>query len=120
MKVSSSFLPIFAVSFGALLNGCDQSYYSAASAIEAGLAGSDGVPLMGAPGPHGGGSTTYPGMTGVPDGILNGHFDLDTSRQVFPFSKGTTDHHVHEYDKLYKTTSIDFFNLIDRGFDQIQ
>jgi hypothetical protein len=66
----------------------------------------------------------------VPNGILNGHFDVDTatSNMPFPTSKGTVTYHVHEYDKINQTTTVDFFNLINGGgnivsgndFDQIQ
>ena len=62
---------------------------------------------------------TFPGQSGV-DGIQGGHFDLDTSTQIYPFKAGTTTHHVHEYEKKYQTTTIDFFNLIDTKFDEIQ
>lgn len=61
----------------------------------------------------------FPGSTGL-NGIEGGHFDLDTSTQIYPASKGTTNHHVHEYDKAHKTTTIDFFNLIDSKFNNVQ
>lgn len=63
--------------------------------------------------------TAFPGQTGV-NGITGGHFDLDTSTQIYAAGKGTTNHHVHEYDKAHKTTTIDFFNLIDAKFNNIQ
>lgn len=52
-------------------------------------------------------------------GLLGGHFDLDTSTQIYPFNKGTTDHHVHEYDDKYDVQSADFFKLYDQKFLQI-
>jgi hypothetical protein len=68
--------------------------------------------------------------TFVPNGILDGHFDVDTatSSMPFPTAKGTVTYHVHEYDKLNKTTTVDFFNLINSNgiseagsdFDQVQ
>jgi hypothetical protein len=68
--------------------------------------------------------------TFVPNGILNGHFDVDTATTSMPFptGKGTVTYHVHEYDKLNQTTTVDFFNLINSNgtpedgndFDQIQ
>ncbi len=61
----------------------------------------------------------FPGMNGV-NGISGGHFDLDTSTKIYAASAGTTNHHEHEYDKKHKTTIIDFFNLIDPGYDNIQ
>jgi hypothetical protein len=46
----------------------------------------------------------------------------------FPTGGGTVTYHVHEYDKLNQTTTVDFFNLINSNgmsvdgydFDQIQ
>jgi hypothetical protein len=46
----------------------------------------------------------------------------------FPTSKGTVTYHVHEYDKLNQTTTVNFFNIINNNgdpisgteFDQIQ
>jgi hypothetical protein len=52
-------------------------------------------------------------------GISGGHFDFDTSHMVYLASKGTTDHHVHEYDDKYKTTQVDFFNMIDNAFTEL-
>lgn len=63
-------------------------------------------------------STNFPGQDGV-NGVQGGHFDLDTSTQIYPYKSGTTTHHVHEYDKKYQTTTIDFFNLIDTQFNEI-
>lgn len=61
----------------------------------------------------------FPGKSGV-DGITGGHFDLDTSTKIYAASQGKTNHHEHEYDKKHQTTIIDFFNLIDSGYDNIQ
>jgi hypothetical protein len=68
--------------------------------------------------------------TFVPNGILNGHFDVDTATTSMPFptGKGTVTYHVHEYDKLNQTTTVDFFNIINSNgtpedgndFDQVQ
>jgi outer membrane protein assembly factor BamB len=54
-----------------------------------------------------------PGVTGNPDdpGLLGGHFDLDTSSQIYPFSGGDTDGHVHEWDDKHDATTIDYFDL---------
>ena len=65
------------------------------------------------------GDCIFPGSTGI-NGIDGGHFDLDTSTQIYQVSKGTTNHHVHEYDKAHQTTTVDFFNLIDSKFNNIQ
>lgn len=54
------------------------------------------------------------------EGIIGGHFDLDTSHLVYGPSAGTTDHHVHEYDDKYKTNGADFFNLAESGLGKIQ
>jgi len=68
--------------------------------------------------------------TFVPNGILDGHFDVDTATQSMPFpiSSGTVSFHVHEYDKVNQTTTVDFFNMSElnggkisstsTGFDQ--
>lgn len=65
--------------------------------------------------PNGGGEENNPNDPG----ISGGHFDLDTSHMVYAANKGTTDHHVHEYDDEYKTTQIDFFNLLDPKFTKL-
>jgi hypothetical protein len=52
-------------------------------------------------------------------GLSGGHFDLDTSTAIYPLGKGTTDHHVHEYDDKYNVTYADFLNLLDAKFSQI-
>jgi len=60
-----------------------------------------------------------PAVAGVPGdpGLLGGHFDLDTSSVIYPYSGGTTDGHVHEWDDKHDLTTIDFFDLPDgNGF----
>ncbi len=52
-------------------------------------------------------------------GLKGGHFDLDTSSQLYPAGAGDTDHHVHEYDDKYNVTYADFFNLLDAKFKNI-
>jgi hypothetical protein len=52
-------------------------------------------------------------------GLDGGHFDLDTSSQVYSLSAGRTDHHVHEYDDKHNVNHVDFFNLLDSGFTKI-
>jgi hypothetical protein len=56
-----------------------------------------------------------PGVTENPGdpGLLGGHFDLDTSSEIYPFSGGNTDGHVHEWDDKHDRTTVDFFNLPD-------
>ena len=46
-------------------------------------------------------------------GLLDGHFDLDTSTALYDFDAGTTDGHVHEYDDKYQLNGADFFDLKD-------
>lgn len=55
-----------------------------------------------------------PNVVSNPDdpGLLGGHFDLDTSSMVYPFSSGTTDSHVHEWDDKYDSTTINYFDII--------
>jgi hypothetical protein len=57
----------------------------------------------------------------APNGILNGHFDVDTATgdMPFPIGKGNVTYHVHQYDKSNKTTTVDFFNLINKTGKQI-
>lgn len=65
-----------------------------------------------------------------PNGILNGHFDVDTATGSLPFpiGSGTVTYHVHEYDKVNQTTTVDFFKLLNgsglgvagKSFDLIQ
>jgi hypothetical protein len=57
---------------------------------------------------------------GSDKGVLGGHFDLDTSTQVYNDGQGTTTHHEHEYDDKHDTNVADFFALRDNGFDEIQ
>lgn len=51
--------------------------------------------------------------------VAGGHFDLDTSTLVYPNAKGSTNHHVHEYDDVNKTNVANFFKLSGAGFDDI-
>jgi hypothetical protein len=46
------------------------------------------------------------------EGLLGGHFDLDTSLELSAWSSGDTDGHEHEYDNKYSTRTIDFFALV--------
>ncbi len=46
-------------------------------------------------------------------GLIGGHFDLDTSSTIYPFSGGTTDGHVHQWDDKNDATTIDFMALPD-------
>jgi hypothetical protein len=50
-------------------------------------------------------------------GLIGGHFDLDTSHLIYPFStalvKATTDGHVHQWDDKNNATTIDFMGLPD-------
>ncbi|MEQ1877490.1 MAG: hypothetical protein ABL958_12660 [Bdellovibrionia bacterium] len=52
-------------------------------------------------------------------GLDGGHFDIDTSSQVYALGSGHTDHHVHEYDDKHNVNYVDFFNLLDAGFTKI-
>ncbi|MDB2426098.1 hypothetical protein N9W41_00985 [bacterium] len=46
-------------------------------------------------------------------GLLGGHFDFDTSTELYNFSEGETNHHIHEYDDKHSTNKVDFFDMID-------
>jgi len=57
---------------------------------------------------------TQPDIDAAPNlGVFNGHFDIDVSSKLYNFNQGLTDAHVHEYDKRYKVTTIDFFSFLD-------
>jgi hypothetical protein len=112
------------------LNGCTGAFFSKLSAVSAVL---DTPKVVASP-------TNSPTLAPtpaippvyVPNGILNGHFDFDTSTGLMPFpiKRGSVTHHVHEYDKLNQTTTVDFFNPYNNfgaygtqgssPFDQIQ
>jgi len=46
-------------------------------------------------------------------GLLGGHFDLDTSSQIYGFDNGETDGHTHEWDDKYDLTTINYLKLPD-------
>jgi hypothetical protein len=46
-------------------------------------------------------------------GLLDGHFDFDTSVDTYEFKAGTTAAHVHEYDDAFSITGVDMFKLLD-------
>jgi hypothetical protein len=48
-------------------------------------------------------------------GLKGGHFDLDTSSELYDFGAGTTDGHVHQWDDKWDTTTIDYFEFPDDG-----
>ncbi len=59
-----------------------------------------------------------------PEGLLGGHFDLDTSSYISqwyvgPRDKGSTDGHVHEYDDLYSVVGMNAFNIPDQNLHDI-
>jgi hypothetical protein len=47
----------------------------------------------------------------VPLGLAGGHMDVDTSHLLYAFRKGTTDGHVHQYDKKFNVVGESFFNF---------
>lgn len=52
-------------------------------------------------------------------GLAGGHFDLDTSTQIYPLGSGFTNNHVHQWDDKYNLTTIDFFDIQGDGFDNV-
>ena len=56
-------------------------------------------------------------VLGSGPGFWGGHIDVDTSSELYPLGGGTTDGHVHEYDKKYETTVVDAFNIL--GFKSL-
>jgi hypothetical protein len=48
-------------------------------------------------------------------GLVGGHFDLDTSSQIYDFDLGVTDGHVHEWDDKHDLTTVNFMDLLDGG-----
>ncbi|MFW7381933.1 MAG: hypothetical protein ACOH5I_24210 [Oligoflexus sp.] len=53
-------------------------------------------------------------------GLVGGHFDIDTSTQIYAPFAGDTDGHVHEYDDKYQLNGADFLNLQDSKLNNIQ
>jgi hypothetical protein len=45
------------------------------------------------------------------EGLLDGHFDVDTSSFISEIGNGETDEHEHEYDDDYLVTGVDFFDM---------
>lgn len=52
-------------------------------------------------------------------GLIGGHIDLDTASEIYEFDNGSTDEHVHEWDDKHDSTVVNFFDLIDTGFANI-
>lgn len=50
----------------------------------------------------------------INQGLSGGHFDLDTSTQVYSFDQGETDGHVHAYDDKYGLNGVDFLDIKDK------
>ncbi|MCZ6444717.1 MAG: PilC/PilY family type IV pilus protein, partial [Planctomycetota bacterium] len=47
-------------------------------------------------------------------GLVGGHFDLDTSTQIYPLDgSGTTNKHTHEWDDKTGLTGVDYFNIVE-------
>jgi hypothetical protein len=51
----------------------------------------------------------YPGDPG----LAGGHFDLDTSTQIYSLGGGATNSHTHEWDDKTGLTGVDYFNLVE-------
>lgn len=56
----------------------------------------------------------------LPIGLGGGHIDVDTASQLYPFRRGTTDGHVHAYDKKYNVTGASFFNFASSNLRNLQ
>jgi hypothetical protein len=52
-------------------------------------------------------------------GVVDGHFDVDTSSFIAEIDNGATDDHVHEYDDKYDVTGVDYFTFNDDGLHEI-
>ena len=50
-----------------------------------------------------------------PGGLAGGHFDLDTSSNIYPFNAGVTDGHVHEWDDINNLTVVNYLDLAGGG-----
>jgi len=46
-------------------------------------------------------------------GLVGGHFDLDTSREIYDYDDGVTDGHVHQWDDKHDKTVINYLDLPD-------
>ena len=67
----------------------------------------------------GGGDSTNDIETDDDEGLLGGHFDLDTALELAEWEDGDTDAHVHEYDNRHNTLTIDFFDMEGGALDDI-
>ncbi|SMF26543.1 hypothetical protein [Pseudobacteriovorax antillogorgiicola] len=61
-----------------------------------------------------------PQLTESTTGLVDGHFDLDTSVEIYGFDEGSSSGHVHEFDKKNQLNGADMFNLTDKGLLSIQ
>ncbi len=52
-------------------------------------------------------------------GFVGGHIDVDTSTAIYPLDDGATNQHTHEWDNKHNLTILDFFDLKEDGFDDI-
>lgn len=56
----------------------------------------------------------------IPIGLAGGHMDVDTSHTLGPFRKGTTDGHIHEFDKKFNVVGANFFSFPTSTLHNIQ
>lgn len=130
-------LGILALVLGGL-SACEQNYGISVSSAASGSSATGGSGSTGPPGatpfPTGlptlppsvnpGAPPTLPPVT-TPNGAIGGHFDVDTAAALMPYisgnapGDGTVSGHVHEYDKVNNTTTVDFFNLSTANVEHV-
>jgi hypothetical protein len=107
-RVKIKLLSVFCIP---LLASCTASTFQKNSSLSGGGSGLGNFPPPG----------SVPFLMGeeAPEGLLGGHFDLDTASKTYALGAGTTDHHIHEYDDKYKITGANFFKLEETGLGEI-
>ncbi|NRA67736.1 MAG: hypothetical protein HRU19_24860 [Pseudobacteriovorax sp.] len=53
-------------------------------------------------------------------GLIGGHFDVDTSTQIYELGEGETDGHVHEYDDKYQVNGVNFLAVLNDELSNLQ
>lgn len=114
------------------ISSCEQNYGITLSSLGDGTGTKNGVTPTGSTvlptsppsGPGLGGPVTLPPVN-VTNGALDGHFDLDTATTGMPWGggntlgNGTVSAHVHQYDKVNQTTTVDFFHLSTKNVNGV-
>lgn len=123
-RLTPRLLPIHLISFTFLIFSvqCGKDVFVSVSDLN--IPGQNsGDPFSGEGNPFAeGGNPSLPQLEApgsLPEGLRGGHFDLDTSSQIYAPNDGETDKHIHEYDDKHEVNGADFFKLLDRNLGEI-